>query len=195
MARGVNKRILVLCEGTTEYLYARTLQANLSRERQRMLTIEVVQHKQNDPRSLIKEAKKKATKAQRESNAYDDVWLFFDHDNSPHLAETFEICVQEGFLVAYSAISLEFWFILHYEDTGRAFANGEECLRYLKRLWPEYHKTKLNHYMWLKDNLPIAKERAASLYNRMQDRGIIERNPYTTVHQMVDYFESLDNPH
>lgn len=192
MARGVNKRILVLCEGTTEYLYAKTLQASLSRERQRMVTIEVVQHKQNDPRSLVKEAQKKAKKAQREKNTYDSVWLFFDHDNSPHLAEAFQICEQEDFNLAYTAISLEFWFILHLEDSGRAFLNGEECLRRLLQLWPEYHKTKLNHFRLLKNNLAIAKERAIRLYNRMQGLDMLDRNPYTTVHLMVDYFEALD---
>ena len=192
MARGINKRILVLCEGTTEYLYARALQASLSRERQRMVTIEVVQHKQNDPRSLAKEATKKASKAIREKNAYDCIWLFFDHDNSPHLAEAFEICELEGFQVAYSAISLEFWFTLHFEDCGRAFGSGEDCLRNLMRLWPGYHKTKLNHFKSLFMHLPTAKERAVRLYNRMQDRAVVDRNPYTTVHFMVDYFESLD---
>lgn len=192
MIRGVNKRILVLCEGTTEYLYARTLQASLSRVRQRMITIEIIQHKQNDPLSLVKEAKKKVIKAQRERNAYDSVWLFFDHDNSPHLGEAFQICEQENFNLAYTAISLEFWFLLHLEDNGRAFVNGKECLRALLRLWPEYHKTKLNHYKLLKDNLAVAKKRARRLYDRMQSEDLLHRNPYTTVHLMVDYFESLD---
>ena len=192
MARLVYRRILVLCEGTTEYLYARALHASLSRDRQRMVAVEIVQHKQNDPLSLVKEAKKKVVKAIYDRNAYDDVWLFFDHDNSPHLAEVFQICTYERFKIAYTAISIEFWFILHLEDSGRAFLNAEECLKSLMRLWPSYHKTKLNHYAILKEYLSLAKERASRLFNRMQGQTFIaDRNPYTTVHLMVDYFETL----
>lgn len=192
MARGINKRILILCEGVTEYLYSKSLQASLSRERQRMVTIEVIQHKQNDPRSLVKEAKKKVIKAQREKNAYDCVWLFFDHDNSPHLAEAFEICSQEGFNLAYSAISLEFWFILHFEDSGRLFRDGEECLRYLMRLWPKYHKTKLNHFAQLTGSMDDAIVRAERLEKKYAGRITSESNPYTSVHQMIAFFRSLE---
>lgn len=191
MARLINKRILILCEGTTEYIYAKTLQASLPRERQRMLSVEIHQHKQNDPASLAKEAKKKSLKAQREKNPYNGIWLFFDNDNSPHLAEAFRICEEEEFSIAYSSISLEFWFILHFEDCGRVFANANACIRYLKLLWPTYHKTRVNHYALLKDAMPIARERAEHLYDRMSGERLLDRHPYTTVHQMIAFFEAL----
>jgi len=188
----VNKRILILCEGMTEYIYARSLQMELPRDLQRSVSIEVFYQNQHDPKSLALEARKRVRSAVKERNAYDTVWLFFDNDRWPQLKEAFDLIAKDHFRIAYTAICIEHWFILHFENCGRAFNNADEALKYLNRLWPAYHKTRTNAYRELKIQLATAIERA-NVINRNQDNGILlhERNPYFSVHELIDFFEEL----
>jgi hypothetical protein len=188
----VNKRILILCEGMTEYIYVKSLQRDLPRNTQRSISVEIIYQTQNDPKSLALEAKRKEKFAQRERNPYDVIWLFFDNDNSPNLSDAFQIINKEGFRVAYTSICFEHWFILHFESSGRPFNSGQEAYRYLQKLWPSYHKTKSNPYVELRDNLEQAMQRAELIMQNNQDqRQIFERNPYFTVQELIIFFEEL----
>ncbi len=188
----VNKRILILCEGVTEYLYAKTLQSELPRSLQQSISVEVFYSTKNDPKQLVAEAHRRLKAAAKERNPYDTVWLFFDKDQWPDLEGTFRQITRDRFEFAYSAIAIEHWFILHFEHCGRSFQTGEEALRHLTRLWPEYHKTRLNHYKHLRERLALAMERA-ELINRQQDEEIAihVRNPYFTIQRLVDFFDRL----
>lgn len=188
-----NKRILILCEGVTEYFYAKSLQSELPRNLQRSIAIEIDYNSKNDPESLAKEAQKRKIKARNERNPYESVWLFFDNDNWPQLEAAFKIIDAEGFHIAYSSICIEHWFILHFENCGRSFQNGAAALKYLKTKWPQYHKTKLKHYQLLKDDLNIAIERARTLREHIQkELPRYQRNPYFTIDQLIDFFGELE---
>lgn len=188
----VNERILILCEGITEYMYAKSLQRDLPRVLQRSISVEIIFQSQNDPRSLALNARKKVKMAHRDRNPYDAVWLFFDNDNSPNLAEAFRIINKEGFRVAYTSICFEHWFILHFESCGRPFNSGQEALKYLQKLWPGYHKTRSNPYIELKDKLDHAVKRAELLVrNPAEHREIFEINPYFSVQELIDFFKKL----
>jgi hypothetical protein len=188
----VNKRILILCEGVTEYIYAKSLQRDLPRSQQRSISVEIIYQTQNDPRSLALSARKKVKAAQRDRNPYDTVWLFFDNDNSPNLAEAFRIISSEGFQIAYTSICIEHWFILHFENCGRSFGSGQEALTYLQKLWPNYHKTKSNPYVELKDRLEQAISYAELIVrNKVDNLEIFEMNPYFTLKEFVDFFTKL----
>ena len=187
-----NKRILILCEGVTEYLYAKSLQSELPRSLQRSISVEIDYNSRNDPKSLAEEARKRKRKARKERNSYDSVWLFFDHDNWPQLEAAFRIIDAEGFCIAYSAMCIEHWFILHFENCGRSFQDGTEALRFLKTKWPEYHKTKLKHYEILKDDLDTAIDRAKTLRRNLQaDLPKHQRNPYFTIDKLIDFFNDF----
>lgn len=187
-----NKRILILCEGVTEYLYAKSLQSELPRNLQRSISIEIDYNSKNNPKSLAEEARKRKRKARKERDAYDSVWLFFDHDNWPQLEAAFRIVDSEGFCIAYSAICIEHWFILHFENCGRSFMDGAEALSYLKAKWPEYHKTKLKHYQLLKEDLNSAIDRAKTLRRNVQtDLPKHQRNPYFTIDKLIDFFNDF----
>lgn len=187
------KRILILCEGFTEEIYAKSLRSGLlSRELQRTVNIEIVRHKKNDPLNLVTAAKLKVSQAKKESAPYDDIWLFFDHDNSPHLSKAFSEAEKYGFRLAFTAISLEYWFILHFEDCGKMFSDAEDCLRHLLKLWPIYHKTKLNHFEHLTGYMDLAIERAERRDRRNIGVDLIHQQPYTSVHKLIEYFRSLE---
>lgn len=187
-----HKRVLILCEGVTEEVYAKALRtAFLPRHLQRTVTVDVVRYKKNDPLSLLEEAKDRTKQAKKEKTPYDHIWLFFDHDNWAQLSEAIEGAKRAGFNLAFTAISLEYWFILHFEDCGKAFANGEECLRHLKKHWPDYHKTKLNHFAELGERVAIAIERAERLEKKNAHVGIADAQPYTSVHLLIAFFKAL----
>lgn len=187
-----NKRILILCEGVTEYLYAKSLQSELPRNLQRSISIEIDYNSRNDPKSLAEAGRQRKRKARKERNSYDSVWLFFDHDNWPQLEAAFKIVDSEGFCIAYSAMCIEHWFILHFENCGRSFQNGTEALRFLKTKWPEYHKTRLKHYELLKEDLDTAIDRAKTLRKNVQtDLPKHERNPYFTIDKLIDFFNDF----
>ena len=190
--RQVNQRILILCEGYTEYYYAKALQMRLPRQVQRAVAIDIDLDSQHDPKSLVQKAKQKMTKARKEKNPYDCLWVFFDHDNWPQLREAFQIIEREHFQTAYSSICLEHWFILHFENCGKAFQHGEEAFTYLKRLGPEYHKTKLKHFDILTPRLSSAMERAKNL-RRNSDPflPVHQQNPYFTLDLLVEFFDEL----
>lgn len=190
-----NKRILILCEGFTEELYAKSLKSELPRSLQRSITIDIDRNSKNDPKSLAEEARRRKRTARRERNPYDSIWLFFDNDNKPkELESAFRIIDSEGFCIAYSSMCIEHWFILHFENCGRSFQDGSEALRFLKTKWPEYHKTKLKHYEFLKDELDTAIERAKILRRYVQtDLPKHQRNPYLTIDKLIDFFDEFKN--
>lgn len=191
--RKLNKRILILCEGVTEQLYATSLRASLRRELQRSIAIEVLVVDHSDPLSLVNEAIAKSKKATKEKNPYDSIWLFFDHDNASQLSGAFKLILREGFKFAFTSLCLEHWFILHFEDCGRAFQRGDQVLGHLRGLWPAYHKTRLDHYRLLRDQLPIAIDRAKRINERQEDLPTFERNPYCSLPDLILYFNSLED--
>lgn len=190
--RRPNRRILILCEGVTEKLYATSLRAELDRKLQRSVSVEVTQGDQQNPLDLVREAIAKKKKARKEKNPYDDIWIFFDHDNWPQLRDAFRLIETEEFKFSFTSLCMEHWFILHFEECGRAFQRGEDALSHLQRLWPRYHKTKLNHFTELKDKLQIATDRAIRMNRRQEENSVTERNPYCTIPDLISFFQSLE---
>lgn len=187
-----NKRILILCEGMTEEIYSKALRtAFLPRALQRTVSIDVVRHKKNDPMNLVAEAQQRVKVATRARMPYSDVWLFFDDDNSPHLSKVLKEIENNSFRLAFTSICIEYWFILHFEDCGRAFATGEDCGRYLQKLWTAYHKTKINHFVELGSYLENAIQHAELQEKRNAEISVLDAKPYTSVHKLVEFFRDL----
>ncbi len=184
------KRILILCDGMTEYLYASALKNELSREAQRGLQIEIDHHAGGNPLTMANTALRKEKLAVKEKTPYSAIWLFFDHDNSPKLSKAFQVIKKNKYRIAYSAICIEHWFILHFEDCNKAFLSAKQALKHLQNLWPTYHKTKIKHYDYLKDQLPVAINRAKTI-RRIADKTLPPegQNPFFTVDKLVGFFE------
>jgi IS30 family transposase len=184
---------LIVCEGQTEYQFALSLKNTLSREQQRGIQIEISYSMNTSAEQVVNEARERVQQAKRDKNPYELVWLFFDHDNQPNLANAFTKIESYGFKTAYSAICIEHWFLLFFEDNRQAFRSSADVIRYLKqRYWPSYHKTKINHYDYLKNNLSIALERTKLIKQQLDDsQPIYQRNPYFTIDDYIDFFDSL----
>lgn len=190
--RRINQRILILCEGMSEYLYAKALQQELPRALQHSIAVEIDYTHQNDPLSLAKEALRRSNKAKKERNPYNSVWLFFDHDNSPQLQAALQLVEKHKLQIAYTSICFEHWLILHYENCGRAFQNAHEAIHYLRKFWPGYHKTRSKSFEVLRDRMELAVERA-NLFIRNQDadQALHLRNPHFTIPELIHFFGRL----
>lgn len=138
--RKVRQRILILCEGETETLYLSNLKSTLPREIQRDIDINIVQSKYSEPSSTIKEIVRKRKKAKEEKQDYKECWMVFDDDNR-NLTTLFKDLKKEKIKIAYNSISIEYWFLLHYERTNRHCTNNTDALHRLTTLKPDYSKT------------------------------------------------------
>lgn len=84
-ARRARRRILILCEGATEKNYFQAIKEH-PEYKQALSAIDpqVVAAKNPTPEQVVREAIQRARKALQENNAYDKVWVVFDHDNHAH---------------------------------------------------------------------------------------------------------------
>lgn len=188
------KRILVICEGLTEYFYAKSLQSTLPRNVQRNFAVELDYDSKNEPALMLDKAIKRVQQANRSKVPYDVVWLFFDNDNRSGLNKIFSKISEQKFRFAYSSKCIEFWFLLHFIDCGRDFYDCDETLQLLKKYWPVYHKTKINHYDFLKGSLNHAINRAINQRNYIgHELEVYQKNPFTNVDELVLFFVEYNN--
>lgn len=194
-------RILILCEGEkTEPTYFKGLKSDLHfRNKLSALRIVVYPSSYNTGKELIEDAEQLKKKAEKEQNTYDAVWVVLDKDGYTKHPETFTKAEATGINIAFSSISFEFWFLLHFEYTTKAFYKSDELIRYIKqkKYIPNYHKSDDN-YPFLREFTLTAINNAKKLRENIQfefDHGkkIYELNPYTDVDVLVDMLLSLSN--
>lgn len=186
------KRYLIFCEGLTEYIYAKALQGRLTREKSRSFAIDYNMDQDNTPASMLKKALRMMQLARQDKAPYDRVFLIFDHDNRKGLESVFRKMEEKKIDFIFNSISIEFWFLLHYEDNGRSYASAHEVISHLNTHMPGYHKTKMDHFQHLKANLAVARGRAYRIRRNCEpDLPIHLANPWTNMDQLIDFFEEL----
>ncbi len=196
--RKVNNRILILCEGKeTEPRYFRGLKRDKSRKnRLSALRIEVYDSRPNTPKELIKVAISLKKDAISENNPYDDIWVVIDKDGYTKHPQAFNQALANRINIAFSSISFEYWFLLHFIYTTKAFNKADDLIKHLKRNYmPNYQKTDDN-YSLLRDSTATAIGNCSSLIKNIQfelnqGKKIYELNPYTNVGELVEKLLSL----
>jgi len=185
-------RTLILCEGETVYLYAKSLVSELPRCLQRSVVVEVFYQYDINPLELVKEAKRRERAAKKDHNSFDNIWIFFENAYPMQIEKALKLISQCNYRAAYVCISIEHWFILHFENCLQEFSTWEEATQCLTGLWPEYRRTGVNVYEKLKDRLDQAIDRAMNI-NNMQENiiPISGRNPYFTVQELVFFLRQL----
>ena len=196
--RKPQQRILIFCEGKTERLYLLGLKNSLSRAIQRDIEITITNAKSSEPITIIKELLQKIKIAKQEKQAYKEIWMVFDDDNRTNLNAVFQFLKKERIKPAYSSISIEFWFILHFEKTNKQFAKHEDAYKYLCSLKPDYEKTKpdlwedfkeLYHQNAKNNALWLRKQYGAhDMYNA------VNYKPYTNMDILVETLLHFGEP-
>jgi len=211
----VSKRILIICEGWTEYNYAKSLKESLERDKQRGIKISEPDHKTNIE-ELFRKAKEQIKKSKKDGNEYDLVWIFFDNDKQ-NLEEKLNNLVKKGDITkffdfnnyfssnnkddlslikfAYSCLCIEHWFIIHFKEMRSPFTESNKAEEELNNLWKkefneEYKKTGQNHFEKLKEKREDAIKRARKIREQAENDNIpiLDRNPYFTLDEFIDFF-------
>jgi len=165
--RDVRKRILIICEGKrTEPLYFKGIKSDT---RSAGLNIKVMDRPKNSGLELVEYAIELKDAAVKDNNEYDSVWVVLDKDSYTQFEETFSIAGKNNIKIAFSSVSFELWYLLHYKYTTRPWRNSSEVEKELRKEYPEYDKTKSDTYSELKDKTPEAIERAESLRKHNQN--------------------------
>lgn len=157
-----------------------------------------------DPKGVVEEAVKEKAKLSIEAKKeVDVVWAVFDKDDADfnqtrinRFNEAFEIAEKNKIQIAYSNEVFELWFLLHLTDIDEKIAiPRKEIYRLLQekiRLNDKYSTFEYEHGN--ANIIPIineignqdsAIERAKLLLEKQQDKKIIEANPSTKTHILV----------
>jgi len=197
--KSAGKYILIIPEGWCEYNYAQALKQSLPRDKQRSISIEMPKPgNENSAFQLLDKAEGMIKKAKRNKNPYDAVWVFFDNDNQPNLATFFQRLSNTPVQIAYSSMCIEHWFIIHLENNRQVYQNAHQALQRIEALWQQYfnqsyHKTKVNHFEKLKENLTTAIKRANTITQQAEADAmpVANRNPFFTIQNFIHFFQSL----
>lgn len=194
----VSKRVLIVCEDEkSSKIYFESFKKD--EKLKRALTsvdIQVVHPKDHSPVGLVTEAKQKKLKAKRERNSYTEIWIVLDKDYHANIGKAFDMAYANKIKIALSSICFEYWILLHFEKTSKAFKKCDQIISYIrKNHFSEYLKNK-NAYFDLRGKLNQAIENGEWLLKQNQadiDKGrkIYELDAYTDVHILVDYLLKL----
>lgn len=182
-------RELILCSGTTEYLYAKSLQMELPRNLRGAISIEVTNQRTCDPWDLAQEAVRKKKQSNRDRNPYGSIWLFYGNPGI-EIPGMLRYLGLNGLNAAYCPICLEQWFILHFEEYASTFASREEIIEHLTEVWPQYKKNQIDVYTELRKLLPVAVARASTANMQPEISGT-KTAPIFTVPNLLIFFDSI----
>ena len=195
--RKIRERILILCEGAkTEPNYFNGIKADKSQENQLTgLRIEVFDTKYNTAVELVKEAIELKKEAYQNRNPYDSIWVVVDLDGYHKHPEAYNLAEKNGVRIAFSSISFEYWFLLHFGKFNIPFSRSRELEAYLRENnhYKSYKKA-FNHYDKLRPKTYKAIANAKWLRKEIKyeegDRPYLY-NPFTNVDVLVEYLLSL----
>ncbi len=145
---GKNKRTLIVCEGPGELLYLRAVIKLSSRSviaSRRWLFVRSISANGRD--KVLSTVQSQLKRAQ---DPYASVYVVMDTENRNDIRQIehrFETIVRrtqnampEDSHIFWSHPSIERWFLLHFEDSTRAFSSVEDVIARLKVYYPQYGK-------------------------------------------------------
>jgi len=123
----------------------------------------------------------------KEQEEYDQVWCVFDRNS--WAPEDFNNAIQsarnQGFNVAYSNVSFELWYVLHFEFLNTGIPRGDYLQKLNLLLNCTYQKNSETIYDELLEKQPVAVKNATNLLKQYNPHIPDKDNPSTTVHLLV----------
>lgn len=153
----------------------------------------------SSPITVVQYAIDLAIKEEQKKFPFDKVYCVIDKDAHPcyksaiELATTHEL--KDKITVISSVPSFEFWLLLHYKYTTKAYSSqknnscGRQVLHDLKQVLPDYEKGMENVFTMLKEKLPDALQNA-KLVNSEAKKNNTDM-PSTKVHELVEKLINL----
>ena len=143
---------LIVVEGkATEPAYLKRIRAKLNLK---AFAVEIVHGDHTDPIGIVKEAidlrDRQAAKAGKSAvtEPFDRTWVVFDRERQNHhrreeMPKALELAAAHGIEVALSIPTFEYWLLLHYDFTTKAFDGCKAAVKALKKFIAQYDKGDL----------------------------------------------------
>lgn len=191
-------KVLIVCEGLkTEPNYFNEIKVRYEIS---SLNIVIDGHCGSSPEFVVNHAKKLANKEEKLGSPFDRVFCVFDKDNHPGYDKALkQIRGQKSqlFQSVQSVPSFEFWLLLHFEYTTRAYVSqkgntvGHQVIKDLKKhpAMAHYDKGEKGIFNQLFNQLEQAKSNAKRVLKAAESNDT--DNPSTHVHTLVEYLQNL----
>jgi hypothetical protein len=187
-----SKRLLIVCEdGKSSKFYFEAFKRDEKLKRDlASVSIEVVHPIDHSPIGLVIEAKIKAQKAKSDRNPYNEIWIVLDRDHHANIDKAFNFAYANKYNIALSVICFEYWVLLHFEKTSKAFNKCGDIINYIRKNHFTSYLKKENAYDDLKDKVNFAIENGKWIVKQNKtdiERGkkLYELSAYTDVHLLV----------
>jgi len=166
-------KVLIVCEGEkTEPNYFNEL---IGFYKLNTANVEIDGTCGSSPKSVFERALEMYRKEESKGDAFDKVYCVFDKDSHVTYEQTLtKIKAQKPNGVFYAAISVpcfEYWLLLHFKTTTKPYhatgssSIGNEVLKDLKTVFPEYEKGNEGIFEKLSESLEYAKNNAKIIYS------------------------------
>ncbi|MBP1466457.1 RloB domain-containing protein [Candidatus Chloroploca sp. M-50] len=191
--------LLIVCEGavTEDYYF------NAWRKSARLATVTIeVYGGAGQPDTVVGKAKRwrderktaydhAVRRGEAADPPFEQTWCVFDREGQ-YEAMSFRGAVQlaerEQIKLAISNPCFEYWYLLHFQDTGMPFHHGQEVKQALRRYIHDYQEAS-DCFKQLEPLTLAAIERARQRYERHPEREWDNfPNPSTTVYELVAIF-------
>lgn len=187
------KIIAICCEGKnqTEKLYFNNFKT-------RNIIIKFSKGNETDPEGMVNNLINFLTSEGIDTNDGDKAFLILDGDvdtsKQLQLNNAIEKAKANNIEVILSVPCFELWYLLHFIYTSRPYASNQQLLKDLKKYLPDYSKNA-NVFTQIKDYTDIAIANSKKLEKFQIDNGqalnSINCNPYTGVHEVVEYIKNI----
>ncbi len=133
------KRILIISEGKkTEPNYFNSVKRQF-----RLTSIEIPDTKKNTGKELLTTAIDLRSKAIKDRNEYDEIWIIIDRDGYTKHPQVFDRAKNfSDIKIGFSSPCFEFWLLLHFEYTSAPFTDCDSTIKKLENYLPDYIKDK-----------------------------------------------------
>jgi hypothetical protein len=185
--------VLIVCEGLeTEPRYFKALQKKL-----RLLPVEIeVVGQGAAPKTVVERAvellkgRRHEVKRSRADFNYDHVWCVIDAEQqtkNPSLLPALVQAQDNGINVALSNPCFEYWFILHFADSGRPLVDARGVIRELRKHIPGYEKAQdVYETLWPAVDRAAGRSKASADSHERAGTDRHLRDPSTEVHELVE---------
>lgn len=207
--RKPKETILIVCEGKkTEPNYFKSLRQYLRLE---VVQVEVI-GEGGAPITVVGNAIKMRDKRRKESKTslletpFDEIWCVFDTEDlskNRSYHEAVEKAEKEKIKLALSNPCIELWFLLHFKDGRKPFANYSKLEPDLKTCIHNYQKNMaVFELIYANTNIAFSNaqnliEKHPNLNDEIRKKSLHQRvkhlNPSTTIHLLVKKLQEMSD--
>ena len=129
----------------------------------------------------------------------DMIWCVFDRDDNTNqmLNSAKRIAQKEGYKIAFSNLSFEIWFLLHFQNQTTEVKDCDAAIKMLKQKgYIENYEKNKDIYEMLKPLQEEAIKRSRTRIKILENDNIDilsrQSNPVTTVSELVEHLNSIE---